>query len=213
MCMPVLVKQSAFRDSVAYVKNFFNKLMYPNNTLVQTAPVSNVMIYSMDGVTRSRYASYPIFSLHESDGALLAEFRDILRSNNVEWKEIPLPGPNEPEIGFVVSRKDIEMLMDTLPEPLDKGVKAQFYAWNSVPWLTLFPEGVTVPDECYLQFRENFQAYAIRGRNNQKNAEFILLNVPTGAQARVHINFVKKTYSINRDTTGWVHVARLPLPL
>ena len=195
----------------AWVLSFFRKPPRQNPIMQEVDP-SKMTVFSCAGIERSGYSSYPIFSLHKSDTEMIEQYRAIVKELNIPCQEIDLPGPTEPEVGFVVAYNDTRLIGGYMLESNLTGTILwdQFDSWFETPFMTLMPDGVTIPRCCYIPIIEMLEERVNWTDVDDEEDTFLILNVPTNEVVKATVNYKEKTYHLSGGVTGWIHVATLP---
>ena len=143
---------------------------------------------------------------------MIEQYRAIVKELNIPCQVIDLPGPTEPEVGFVVTNDDSFKIDDYMVEKdlLKTDLGVQYDSWFDVPYTSLMPEGITSPVECYLNIHKMMNDRSCwEGRRDEIDT-FLILNVPTNEVVKATVNYKDHTYHLSGDVTGWLHVTTLP---
>ena len=90
------------------------------------------------------------------------------------------------------------------------GLIGMVRSWFFSPHLTPLPSDITLPANCYINIPEYLARYINEDWAGKRSASFLFIRLDTGDKARVVCDLVKKTYSIDRDTSDWVQVTKVP---
>lgn len=124
---------------------------------------------------RYQHGAYPIFSLQTKLTKLIAEVEQLLKSNNIPYEKIKLPGVMAPEIGFAIPIEHMQVF-DELPK--SEELYDHFGAWSCTPTITPLPNPEIIPSYC-LQTVE--KAFLLSAPDEPKS--IIILNTITGEKA------------------------------
>lgn len=170
----------------------------------------DALIFNASELERSEFVGYPIFTLRkESDSALIADCRRVIKEMRVECTEVELPGKMEVEVGFAIPFAATNEMLDFLDSrPHLSELYDQLDAWGDSKKVVPLPSDVKVPSYCFNKITKSLKELAEWDKiEDFTPAQYIVLNVPTGETANVKVDFVAKTYVSDKPLEDWLHTA------